>query len=229
MNIATKTITTTTTKQQPFTIVFGPIYSWVVSSFSVCMLSCSIATICFFAGVALTSATAFCCSFSWPLMEFVQLVLSQNFVHFFLKNEGPNRLQPQSLTRPRVKLLVLSHPPGASIVFPCPSFLLLWALLFVIFLPLPPQTKGPIMVPTLMLYALLHETFQLCPAISRRGVMLLQGTVGSSLCCIPLAWPQPMSSTQNQVLHRPDAFSYRRSELLVKNSATLSWLQDCAS
>jgi hypothetical protein len=156
-----------------FTIAFSPIYSWVVSSFSVCMLSFSIATVCFFVGIALTFTTSFCFSFSWPLMEFAQLVLSKNFVHFFLKNNGPNRLRPQSLTRPLVKLLILSHPLGASIVFPCLSFLLLWALLFVLFLPLPPQTKGPILVPTLMLYALLLDNFQLCPARNYWAISLL--------------------------------------------------------
>jgi hypothetical protein len=128
------------------------------------------------------------------------------------------------LTRPRVKCLVLSHPPGATIVFPCLDFLLLWALLFVPFLPLPLQTKGPILVPTLRLGALLLEIFRLCPAISGRGVMLLQGTIVLSLFCTPLAWPQPMSSTQNRMLHRPDAFAYRRSELLVENHVALSWL-----
>jgi hypothetical protein len=143
----------------------------------------------------------------------------------FLKNEGPNRIQPQSLTRPQVKCLVLSHYLGAIVVFPYLTFLLLWALLFLLFLPLPPQTKGPILETILMLCALLHERFQLCPAISRRGVMLLPGTVGSSLCYTSLAWLQPMSSIQSRLLHRPGAFSYRRFELPVKNHAALSWIQ----
>jgi hypothetical protein len=101
------------------------------------------------------------------------------------KNEGPNRLRPQPLTRPRVKCLVLSHIPGASVVFPCPPFLLPSALLFVLSLLLPLQMKGPTLGPILRLAPSLLESFQLCPATSWRGVMPLQQTVGS-LFTIPL-------------------------------------------
>jgi hypothetical protein len=122
-------------------------------------------------------------------MKLVQLMLSQNLHNSLSKKEGPNKLRPQSLTRPQVKHLVLSHPPGAFVVFPCPSFLLPWDLLFVLSIILPLQMKGPTLVLTLRLDVSLLESFQLFPAISGRGVMPLQETVGSSLCYIPLAWP----------------------------------------
>jgi hypothetical protein len=124
-----------------------------------------VSTVCCLAGIALTFTTAFCCSFSRPLMKLAQLMLSQNLCNSLSKNEGPNRLRPQSLTRPRVKCLVLSHPPGASVVFPCPYFLLPWALLSVLSLLLPLQMKGPTLVLTLRLIVSLLESFQLCPAI----------------------------------------------------------------
>lgn len=64
-------------------------YSWVVSSFLVCTLSCSVATVCCLVGVVLTSATTFFYSFSQPLMNFFQLGLSQNLCNSFPKMKGP--------------------------------------------------------------------------------------------------------------------------------------------
>jgi hypothetical protein len=93
------------------------------------------------------------------------------------------------------------------------------------FLPLPPQMKGPILVPTLRLCVLHIESFRLCPTIHGKGVMLLQGTIVLSLLCTPLSSSQPMSSNWNLMLHRPDEFSYKRSELPKKNCVALSWLR----
>jgi hypothetical protein len=209
--------------------MFSPIYSWVVSSFSTCTLSCSVATVCCLVGGCLDFHNCFLLiflillsSFFWSLCNSCSV---KTCVIPYPKNEGPNRLQPQSLTRPRVKCLVLSHILGAYVVFPCPPFLLPWALMFVISLLLPLQTKGPNLVPILRLTVSLLESFQLCLATSWRGVMPLQQIVGLPLCYTHLAWSRPTSSTRSLLLHQLDAFECRFSELQVESCATLSFLR----
>jgi hypothetical protein len=178
-----------------------------MSSFSACMLSCSVATVCCLAGVALNFTTDFCCSFSKILMNLVQLILSKKFMTPYPKNEGPNRLQPQSLNRPQFKFLALSHFLGAFSMFPCPSFLLPWALLFVLLLILPFQMKGPTPVTTLSLFVSLLERLQLFSATSWRGVMPQQQTIGLFPCYLPLTRMRPKCSTWNLLLHQIDAFA----------------------
>jgi hypothetical protein len=65
------------------------------------------------------------------------------------KNEGPNRLRPQALTRPRVKYLALSQLLGVPVAFPCPPSPLCFHLLLALSLFLPLQMKGPTLGPTL--------------------------------------------------------------------------------
>jgi hypothetical protein len=83
----------------------------------------------FLAGVALTFTTAFCFSFSRPLMKLAQLVLSQNLCNSLSKNEGPNML-PHTMFRIVFRYFV--HEPTAP-----PSFGSFLSIIFYFLLLLP--------------------------------------------------------------------------------------------
>jgi hypothetical protein len=68
----------------PLTIIFSPIYSWVMSFYSSFSLSCSC-----LASVVLAPTNAFFIFFFQPLMNFVQLMLNQNLCNSFPKMKGP--------------------------------------------------------------------------------------------------------------------------------------------
>ena len=67
---------------------------------STCVLSFSVATVFCLAGIALTSKTSFCYSFSQPLMKFAQIVLSQKLHSSFPKTKGPTHFSIFSSSQP---------------------------------------------------------------------------------------------------------------------------------